>query len=456
MAYNIDYRTFKDRFHLRDIAQNSTFGYILDKKKTTSNWAVLDGPNGDKIIIKNSPSPSNSFFINSDETLKQTDRGDILNFVASRLAKTTTKNLSSDDFKQAVNFLAAIDGTSIAEEVRLSQEKAQRFMSKKKDLKEAMGQTYNFTSLKDDKYLVKERCISPHILKDKRFKDVVGNTLVTLPNGHTFYNTAFPTFDNHNKLVSIEIRNKGSKDNKKYSINALDHTKCWHSTVDKNRPIDKVFYAESAIDAISYYEIMKGYLVEFDNPLFISTGGNLYKEILDNVKILLDDHGCDINTKHVTIFDNDKKGHEYEIQLSTALTSHYFLKDKELNLDPNNQYFDTIEISGNIDPEVQRFLNQINTMVDVKTRSSYGQHCIVKYDAEKNQTRYMLPKSFKENGAALAGLFEKLSGKENAITHALTETDWNDELKALKNPNFIRPTNEKENNTEVKKTHIKR
>ena len=209
---------FQDLYHIRDIAQLQPFNYVLNEKKSSSGWSVLKGPDGNKILVKNTEHPGDSFFINDNDS---NDKGKLLKFVASRISNSSTRNLTDQDIKNAISFLHKINGTSISNGLDAARIKSNERKAKKNDLKKAYDKEMNTIPLKDTKFLSTERGLSIDIINDPKFKRTLLNTVVQLKNQHTFYNTAFASLKTFKQLPheapldsdiqGLEIRNKDFK-----------------------------------------------------------------------------------------------------------------------------------------------------------------------------------------------------------------------------------------------------
>ena len=73
--------------------------------------------------------------------------------------------------------------------------------------------------------------------------------------------------------------------------------------------VDHLYIGESAIDAMSFYQLYN-HKFNFDNSVFISTGGNVLKNQVQHILVAYP------NAKIHTIFDNDFSGRMYDIYLA--------------------------------------------------------------------------------------------------------------------------------------------
>lgn len=86
------------------------------------------------------------------------------------------------------------------------------------------------------------------------------------------------------------------------------------SNYDKTKPIDQVYVGESMIDCASHYQLKN--LDNKKNILYISTEGTLAEGQMKLIKMLLEVQSM---PELVTIFDNDKNGYKYTINLHSHI-----------------------------------------------------------------------------------------------------------------------------------------
>lgn len=431
---------FESLYHIKEIAQLSPFNYILDKRKSSKGWIVLKGPQGDKLLVRNTQSPGQSFFKNADFA---DDKGKLLKFVSSRLTGTKTTALSDNDINEGVSWLHNFHGSDYKTELKTIQERNEKLSKKKVDLEEAYKNPHNIIPLKDHNYLTNHRHLTSETITDPLFKGTIFNTLVKMDNGHTFYNTAFAGIDHNNEIKGLEVRGPNFK-----SI-GLDYAALWHSKPqDPSKPIDAVFYSESALDALAYYQIFKDRLNEsFNNFIFISTKGSLDSRKKSNILEILDRYNSNKNITTVAIFDNDIKGSIYNLELIELLCDK---NEDTFSLSLTEEYFDVITFKETPSTEqlnlFRSFAQEYNDNVKVETDSSYGQYVITK--VIDNIYKLFLPKPLKHAAKASKELVKVLSeGKTEYYVHK-PKTDWNDHII----PNKKKPENE----VTLRKTSIKR
>lgn len=405
-----------------------TKGYLIDKAKSTNKWVKLNN-NGDSIIVNTQT--KKYYNPNNDK-----DKGDVIQFEANRM---NSASISIDDTKEG--FYAALkkmnENLGIFKEMSKSPliiEK-NKFLEKKETLHSLQNTEWNHKPIENVTFLKETRAIDPEILKHKIFENRLFNTYFRLPNSHIITNTGFGKFKN-NELVGLEVRNTGLK-------NIMgDHDGLFITNTKDMEKINYVFYGESAIDIISYFEILNknpNFKIEKNDFCFMSIGGNLYESKLNVFLKELDNIGVDKNTKFISITDNDfdkeeakKEGKKYDVMITAALLQKYY-NVGQINLD-NPVYY---ELKFN--PEdfkekenlISEVINEQNNFVDINFSSEdkFGKYAMVKKDQESVSLLFPKCLSLKENG------FEKTISKYSNnlyIPHKSKGKDWNDDLQNFK------------------------
>ncbi|MDR2126821.1 MAG: DUF3991 and toprim domain-containing protein [Prevotellaceae bacterium] len=139
-----------------------------------------------------------------------------------------------------------------------------------------------------------------------------------------FKNIAFPftIADRDNTVRGYELRNKGGF--KSFSAGGDKVNAAWIADFSTNKAdVDKLYFFESAIDAMSFYELYKNRL-DVNNSVFVSTGGypcveqfvHIFNAYPDNAKI----YGC---------HDNDMHGHIFDVTLACVKAGQVCQKNKQ-------------------------------------------------------------------------------------------------------------------------------
>lgn len=185
-----------------------------------------------------------------------------------------------------------------------------------------LEENYNIVPLRNSSYLRVQRGISNTTLNSPLFKDRIFNAYHVRNNGGKIANIAFPKYDLNGKPKNYILYNKPYRsrlDNqvKKFRLvlNQKDHF-LFYSKPLKNP--GKIIFGESAIDLLSYHEVYG----KPDN-FYISFGGNVYQEKLSFFLRLIEPLVKTEGIQVLSIMDNDRKGHEFDLKVYNALINAY-------------------------------------------------------------------------------------------------------------------------------------
>jgi hypothetical protein len=270
-------------------------GYGMLKKSAGSMEFIKDG---DRIVLMTSRSPVSYFNRNDSE-----DKGLFFRFIRNR----------EDNFYKAVKQgLEIIDS---GHEYEGKRPKPIRTPGKKRSLEEM----YHIAPLRNAIYLTKERSIDMGTLASDHFKGRIFNAFHHNDNGSKIANVAFPKFDLEDRPQNYILYNRPYKDRdsgklKKFRmvLNGKDHF-LFRSNTPKEG-VERIVFGESGVDLLSFHEL-KGK----KGDLYISFGGNVYKEKLDFFQELITPVISQKKVELVSIFDNDPSGFEYDVHVFTKL-----------------------------------------------------------------------------------------------------------------------------------------
>lgn len=403
-------------------------GYKIDKVKSTVKWARLkNDTTGDKILIN---TLTGMYFSDIDTN----DKGDVIQFKANRLNNNVLVDKSKEGFYQALKELNSYLGTPMDDKSKELLNDKNKFIEKKEKLYSLQDKEWNHETLKDYSFLTDIRKINKETLDHPIFKDRIFNTYFKLKNDHIITNTAFGKYID-DKLVGLEVRNNTIK-----SI-VGNHDGVFITNTSNMNKIDFVFYAESAIDALSYFELIQKH-PNFDekanNYCFISFGGNLYESKVDVIMKELDAIPVHEKTKFISITDNDldkseekKDGKKYDVLMTCALLQKNNFP-VELNYE-NEIYFKLKFDSNLIDQEkLKIIIEKQNEFVDknIQEPQRYGSYLICKSIEDKKELHFPKKLSLEDNHFKS---FLNTIGKEHLyIAHKSKNKDWNDDLKDIK------------------------
>lgn len=439
-----DPKDLKQEINLLDYAI-AEMGYKIDKVKSTAKWVRLENESsGDKIIVNTN---LNTYFSQGNDN----DKGDLIQFKMNRLESFITVDNSNEAFYATLIQLNKFLGSDYDENQRKNLDHKNHFIEKKEKLSKIQDKDWNQTSITDFKFL-ESRGIDLEILKDPIFKNRLFNTYFKLDNGHLITNTAFGKYID-NELVGLEVRNTKLK-----SITG-DNKGLFITNTEGMKNIDYVFYGESAIDLISYYEILKQnpkFNAEEKNYCFVSFGGNMYEESIDVFLKTLDNLPINERTKFISLTDNDldkeenkKEGKKYDMLLTASLLNKYSFP---LDFKHDQLYFNINFDKNNVsEVELKALVSNQNEKVDqnYNSKDRYGKYLILKENKENNTINLHFPKALSLKDSNFNLFLEITNNKRLYVPHKSKNQDWNDDLKEKKG--IYIPVKKNDNNNNVKK-----
>ena len=140
-------------------------------------------------------------------------------------------------------------------------------------------------------------------------------------NAQEFYNIGFPYKNDKNDTVGFELRNLNFKG---HARNSDKEHGVWIANFAPVAGLTRqVFLFESALDALSFYQIYNN-KYDFSTAAFISFGGGIANKQIDTV----------LNTfpqaKYFSGFDNDVNGHVYDYVIEKRLNPKMDLEVKRV------------------------------------------------------------------------------------------------------------------------------
>lgn len=297
------WKEFRSMVSIIEIAES--IGYRLTKKSSPGRPA-LKNAEGDIIVIKNPATLGEQSFVNA---LTGRDGGDVCQFVRDRLDKFTGLGPFNNEIDGVNKVLLhySIRGTdyrTLVDKYSFREEKPFDLESIK----------YSDASVSKLHYLERERNISRETLK------TFSPFIRMIQNGN-FQNIGFPyTIPGNDAIKGFEIRNSGFKS---FSSGGDKVNASWQAFLGESKSIvSNVFVFESAIDALSFYELNK-YTYDWERSLLVSTGGNpSLNQQLNLIKEFP-------KAKFYGCFDNDIHGHLDDITLNCIKEKVTLRKDKQ-------------------------------------------------------------------------------------------------------------------------------
>lgn len=287
------FEEYKAKVSIAQVAESIGFEFDKSKGKTTPTYVRTDDKgNKEQIVIKNPHDNMNQHYF--DRNYKG---GDVINFIKDHLNEFTniTGNSTNDYVKinQVLSHFSDIPYTPKVETIQKSQE--QKEMDKSRYV-EVMPTTSNLM------YLTRERALDPTTV-EKFLPNIT--LLQDTASAGKFTNVAFPYHKpGSDEVTNYEIRNHGFKG---MAAGGDKENSTWIATNAENKAsVKNVIFFESAIDAMSFYELKKGYYKLADTA-FVSVGGYVTQNQIKNV---LNEYP---NARISTAYDNDVNGRLYDV-----------------------------------------------------------------------------------------------------------------------------------------------
>jgi len=297
------FREYRDRVSIMQIAEY--LGYKPLTGKFTKARPVLRDAAGDTILIKNPTNPSTQLYWN----LGNNEYGSVIDFVKNNINRFS--NLRGRNDIDSINIiLNSFSGIAYDNSQYMNKPVAEKSIFRLDD--------YQIESpdIRQLKYLSHERKLNQQTIKDfLPFIRIVEN------NG--FKNVAFPFTvpDEDNIVRGYEMRNFGNF--KSFSSGGDKVNASWVADFSPtNVQVSKIFFFESAIDAMSFYEL-KPVAFEKERSVFVSSGGypsiGQMQHVFNAFPNALQVFGC---------HDKDLSGHLFDIQLACLRENLTLLKTK--------------------------------------------------------------------------------------------------------------------------------
>lgn len=310
------------------------YGYEPQLHKGRSR-PVLEHPEyKDTIIIKNPQDASKQVYQRAGDF---TDSGTVIDFVRNRLPTVFSmfNRPGEHEFKNITSVLydyLRIDPTHVTQNRKVT-----ATISESGPKQTFAKEQFDIRSLEADNYLTK-RQIAPQTLQRPEFTGKVISQIAYFnpQTGHTdtfptakehperkyltFTNVAFPYYNGQSSdITGLELRNENVK------LHAPGSDR-YSSVFISNAPVKtgNFFIMESAIDALSHQQLrsIKGD-DKFDSVYF-STGGQLTPQQINTITRYIAAFEKEPDWKINLAFDNDTKGHRFDLQFIQQLVSTKF------------------------------------------------------------------------------------------------------------------------------------
>ena len=422
----------KFEINLADYAQAQ--GYELNKQKSTATDVILQkhqqGEVVDTIGVRYYPQTGYKYWTAMDSS----DKGSLLDFEKNknRLDLNSTEGKRSL-YEKIDEFL----GNAPAQKISLKPAEPKTAMLVEKRLTD---RELHLLPLEDTRYL-EGRGISEKTYRSPEFQCQVYNEKVEL-RSKTYTNTVFPIRNEDVLLAKIrrndeELGYRGGQFNKiqEKRENGI------HTSNFPNAPLDKLYLAESPIDALSYFELHhKEIRAKNQQVAFISTVGNPSHSAYNTMQKFINE----ANPKEiVSILDNDRAGRAFTINLlgklskpEQDLSNHI---KAEMNVSQKTEATLSIHFSYDTDAKRQAMAKSLKEnlleplqkaipegseatiKVTTLTKSAHHAHLEIKFGYDNHNLQLV------EKGLIQAKGLEQGFSLEHP-----KQKDWNDELKRQK------------------------
>lgn len=292
----MDFQHVKEIVSIIQVAE--TLGYQYNRRKGR-NPLQYEHPNGDKVIISDKGNSSGQLYFtrNSYE-----DRGSVIDFVKNRLAMF---NVHYTTEWEGVNKVL-----SDYVQIPYNPNQTAKYHLKPKEIKAPFNpEAFHISdpSLSDLSYLQYERKI--HLSTLNTFLPFIK---IVQEKGGKYKNIGFVYIvPGSDKITGFELVNFQFKGHAKGSERS---TSVWLVELAPDKSIvTDLYVGESAIDVMSFYQLYQNKF-NFNNAVFVSTGGNLLKGQAQNVFREYP------RAKVHMVFDNDFSGCMYDIYLACLKT----------------------------------------------------------------------------------------------------------------------------------------
>lgn len=416
----------------------SLYGYTQELKiHTSKNWITLKIPDtSERITIKRSAHPQYYFNPNNDM-----DKGRAFSFILNRLEGPLNVIQSPTGAEKHKVFEKASEILNIPKDQINSITKEIKPKAKTHQKESSLNENLNIQPLRKKAFLTVKRHIYPSVLDHPKFNKSIYNAFKETSTGSFIPNIAFPKRNPESfEITGYEIRNHEFK-----SVEGTDYH-LWYSSIPKK--IDKVAIVESAINALSHYQL---FAKQNENTLYISIGGSLSEQKLDSLiktfeRLSISPIENKNRTSIAMLTDNDAPGITYDYKIFAKLINQYSKQhyievareNNSINLHIHHLNKDVFETEVNY-KKIKKMSNEFNNHIDSQSPG-------LKVFQRREILDIQLPLTLKTDktiNTSLKGPLQLLNSIYSPI-HVTTEKsqlkDWNDDLK-----NFKKKVNKKTN-----------
>lgn len=422
-------------------------GYKLHPNTSVNNTMVYHPASEEKLLVYDKyKNGSSRGYFHYENVMNPDDKGDIFNFVCNRIDGYLAVDYQREHTGKALKVLKPLAGIAQNDQTPKKEKYTIEKYVKQQNFKKTL-QDFNVKPISDTAYLENDRGLSLNILKNPLFEGRLYNSYYQLKNtGHTFVNTAFARGTKENPSgyeVVFKVPFKKQDIHKKSNVG--EPTDFFYSNLkNPNKPLALVFYGESAIDILSYAELLferKNF--DKQTPIFlVSLAGNLYESKQEKLLELFKSLPIDSSkTKFVSITDNDKVGFHYDFKITAALINEFkmpceFRQDNTLFYALNFKEKDIAPYVDTLKNDIRNFNQHVDQTLELLPKEkTLGAYMILKKEKVNEEDFYSLKLPTKHLYKEQLELITKVLKTENLyVAHKPIQKniDWNDYLQ-LKN-----------------------
>lgn len=297
----MDFRTARGQVSIIQIAEHLGYTYNKSKGKIRPQY---EHPSGDKVIISNPHDNSRQMYFNRDGS---NDKGSVVDFIKHRLYQF--KNISYQKEMDGVNqVLKQFTNEPIVQYQPPIIEKP------KFNKDEFIVSTPSVSQLE---YLSKRGLSDKTLTLFQKHIQLVQDR----QNG-LYTNIGFPYKNDRGEVTGFELRNHQFRGHARGSDK--DNSTWIANFAMRKEMTRQVFLFESAIDAMSFYQIYQNHY-DFKQAAFVSFGGSLTNKQIDMVINSFK------NARFFSGFDNDQNGNMYDIMVEKRLNPNFDIEFKRDN-----------------------------------------------------------------------------------------------------------------------------
>lgn len=311
------FNDYKSRISIMQVLKELGYAYDPSKGKTQPSFILKDihGNETDRVYIKNPTNNDKAYWWRRTGGVDR-EYGDVVQLVKNNLSSFSDAAGARNETDALNRVLARLSNMPIDPQAELAE--FIRSQGQKEAKPFHIGR-YERTlgSVETAMKFLKERAITPETaalfinsiecIHDSESKFSYKNLAFPYTKAGTIYRPDAPE-----NITGYEVR--GFKGFKSKAEGSDSTRSCWQAYLgkDEHPDIEKIHFAESALDLMAYVQIRKNF-IDFDKTLFVSVGGTFSD---DQMKNLLASFPMAMPVLH---FDNDINGVMYDCRTACLI-----------------------------------------------------------------------------------------------------------------------------------------